>query len=84
MLAAMSSAAVPCGGAEKADWPSFRGSPSMSGVAPTPLPEKPQLLWKHEAGSAIASSAAIVGDRVYVGTQKGEVLCVRLEDGERV
>jgi len=68
--------------ADAADWPSFRGSPDMRGVAQSELPAKPELLWTHEAGSKILSSAAIAGDSVYVGTEHGEVLSLALADGK--
>ncbi len=64
-----------------ADWPSFRGGPEMTGVAGSQLPAKLELLWTYEAGSAVESTAAIAGDRVFFGTYKGEVLCVGLDDG---
>ena len=75
LLVAASLLALPARGAE-ADWPSFRGSPAMTGVAKSALPAKPQRLWRHEAGAGVTSTAAIVGDRVFVGTDGGKVLCL--------
>lgn len=31
--------------AQSADWPMFRGSPALTGVAPGALPAQPKLLW---------------------------------------
>ena len=40
-------------------WPQFRGSAALDGRAAAALPERLKLLWTHEAGSAVESSAAI-------------------------
>ena len=66
------------------DWPSFRCTPDMAGVAHSALPDKLERLWTYEAGSAVTSTAAIVGGRVFVGTDDGEVLCLDLRDGLRL
>jgi len=66
------------------DWPSFRGSPAMTGRASgATLPAKLSRLWTFECGSAVDSTAAIVGDRVFLGTSKGEVFCIGLQDGKQ-
>ncbi len=74
--------AEPAGGAEPgADWSMFRGNPQLTGVARSPLPEKPELLWRFSAGEAVTSSAAIVGDAVYVGSDDGFLVALALADG---
>ena len=75
---------APAKAGSPADWPMFRGAPDLAGVARSTLPARPRLLWAHEAGSSVESTAAIVGERVFVGTQKGEVICLDLKDGKRV
>ncbi len=70
--------------AAKNDWPNFRNGLEQRGIATTTLPEKPELLWKHEAGEMVTATAAIVDGRVYIGTLKGEVLCLDLKNGERI
>lgn len=78
----MTRAAPPATSAKPADWASFRGNPQLTGVASAPLSEKLIKLWKYDAGSAIDSTAAISGDRVYVGTDAGKLLAINLADGK--
>lgn len=49
-------------------WPMFRGDRELSGNAESKLPDKPEVLWKFEAGDAIASTAAISDGIVYFGS----------------
>lgn len=68
-------------------WPSFRNGLLQTGIATTKLPEKLELLWTYKAGpkdAMIKSTAAIVGEHVYVGSLNGELLCLNLKDGARV
>jgi eukaryotic-like serine/threonine-protein kinase len=65
-------------------WPQFRNDNRQLGVAGSSLPEKLELLWEIEAADGFASTAAIVGDRVYVGTIGGELLCLQRQTGKRV
>ena len=67
-----------------ADWPMFRGNPALSGVAQTQLPEKPSLLWSHKTDGPVKSSAAIVGGRVFVGSDDGQVYALDLAEGKRL
>ena len=67
-----------------ADWASFRNGDHLLGVAHSELPEKLELLWTHEAGEMVASTAAIVGGHVYAASLKGEVFCLNLGDGQRL
>jgi outer membrane protein assembly factor BamB len=70
--------------AEPADWPAFRHDQKLRGVASSTLPDQLELLWKHDAGEMVSSTAAIVGGRVYIGSLKGEVLCLDLRTGKRI
>jgi outer membrane protein assembly factor BamB len=65
------------------DWPMFRGDAQLTGVARSALPETPVLLWQYEAGQPIESTAAIVGDTVYVGDLGGVLHAIHLADGTR-
>lgn len=76
--------AEPSAAKKKNSWASFRNGHEQRGVADQPLPKKLELLWKHEAGETITATAAIAEGRVYVGTLKGEVLCLDLKNGERL
>jgi len=65
-------------------WPMFRGSPALTGVSAGKLPEKPKLYWRARTGDAVKSSAAIVGGKVYVGSDDGNVYALDLKTGRRV
>ena len=67
-----------------ADWPMFRGDPAQRGVAQGSLPESLALRWSFETGDPVYSTAAIVGERVYVGSGDSNVFCLRLDDGSKV
>ncbi|MBM4059920.1 MAG: Pyrrolo-quinoline quinone [Planctomycetes bacterium] len=66
------------------DWPAFRGQPGLTGLAGGELAADQAPLWTTRAGGPITSSAVIVGERVYVGSEDGKVLALRLQDGERI
>ena len=54
-------------GLSQADWPLFRGNPLQTGTTKSALPDKLEVLWKLTFKDDIESTAAIVGDTVYVG-----------------
>lgn len=64
-----------------ADWPMMRGKPQNTGVAHSPLAAKLSLKWTYETGSSVESTAAIVGDTVYVGTMTGALVAIDLASG---
>ena len=66
------------------DWPMFRGGPALAGVAAGSLPERLELLWTFKTGGPVKSSAAIVQDRVFVGSDDGNVYALGLADGKKV
>src|ERR1019366_7075023 len=55
------------------DWPMFRGGPSLAGIAGTTLPEHLGLLWTFKTGGPVKSSPAIVQERVFIGSDDGNV-----------
>jgi len=63
------------------NWAQFRGNHSLTGVSQSNVPTSLKPLWTYEAGDAIESSAAIVGGTVFVGSQKGELVALSLENG---
>ena len=63
------------------NWSQFRGNHSLTGVSNSNVPTSLKQLWTWEAGEAIESSAAIVGGTVFVGSQKGELVALSLENG---
>jgi len=72
------------GAATKTDWPMFRGDPALTGVSPATVPDKPVLAWKFQTGGPVSSSAAIVGDRVFIGSADSNVVCLALSDGRKL
>ena len=67
-----------------ADWPMFHGGPALTGVAATKLPERLGLLWTFKTGGPVKSSPAIVQDRVFIGSDDGNVYALALADGKKV
>jgi outer membrane protein assembly factor BamB len=63
------------------NWSQFRGNQRLTGVSASAVPNDLKLLWTFEAGESIESSAAIVGNTVFVGSQKGELLSLNLDNG---
>ena len=63
------------------NWSQFRGNSRLTGVSDSKIPAELKLLWTFEAGDSIESSAAIVGGTVFVGSQKGELVSLNLDNG---
>src|SRR5215211_6414469 len=63
------------------NWSQFRGNHSLTGVSQSNVPSSLKQLWTYEAGESIESSAAIVGTTVFVGSQKGELVALNLDNG---
>jgi hypothetical protein len=63
------------------NWSQFRGNHHLTGVSASSVPNELKLLWTYEAGESIESSAAIVGGTVFVGSQKGELTSLNLDNG---
>ena len=63
------------------DWPQFRGGPMLTGVAARPVGEDLELLWTHDTGDAIDSSAAIVEGTVYAGVGNGDLIALDFDTG---
>jgi outer membrane protein assembly factor BamB len=63
------------------NWSQFRGNQQLTGVSQSNVPASLKQLWTFEAGDSIESSAAIVGETVFVGSQKGELVSLNLKDG---
>ena len=63
------------------NWSQFRGNQRLTGVSDAKVPADLKVLWTFEAGDSIESSAAVVGGTVFVGTQKGELVSLNLDNG---
>ena len=66
------------------DWPMYRGAPSLAGVAAGNLPEKPVLLWTFKTGGPVKSSAAIVGNNIYVGSDDAKLYALNRAGGRKL
>lgn len=62
-------------------WPMFRGDPRQTGASAAILPDKLDMRWKFTAPEGVNSTAAIVGDVVYVGCDSGLLFALDLADG---
>ena len=63
------------------NWAQFRGNQQLTGVSQSQVPATLKQLWTYEAGESIESSAAIVGSTVFIGSQKGELVALSLDNG---
>jgi outer membrane protein assembly factor BamB len=68
----------------RGDWPMFRGGPALAGIAGDTLPDRLDLLWTFKTAGPVKSSAAIVQDRVFIGSDDGNVYALTLADGKKV
>src|SRR5438309_1152012 len=80
-LLLFSCAADPCSASATADWPMFRGNPSLTGLASGSLENKLTLLWSFKTEKPVKSSPAIVGNRVYVGSDDGRLYAIDFAKG---
>ncbi len=72
-----------CADPALAEWPFFRGDAEATGVASTPLPRQPELLWSYTTeDSGYEATAVISGGTLYVGDYDGRFRAHRLSDGE--
>jgi len=67
-----------------AGWPMFRGAPDLTGVASGRLPEQPTLLWSFKTQGPIKSSAAIVGNRVFIGSNDRHLYALDFATGKQL
>lgn len=73
--------AAPAQDTPATNWSQFRGNHSLTGVSQSTVPNNLRLLWTYEAGDSIESSAIIVGRTVFVGSQKGDLVSLNLDNG---
>ena len=65
-----------------ADWPQFRGNPSLTGLAADKIPDKPVLLWTYKTGGPVRSSPAVAGGKVFVGSDDMHLHAIDLATGK--
>lgn len=67
------------------DWPGFRRDPALNGVAiAAMIPSEPKLLWEVSTADGVSSTPVIIGEHVYVGLISGDLLCLKVENGQEV
>ncbi len=63
----------------------FRGGPAHVGVYETEgVEQEPTALWKFKTGGRVLSSPAVIGGRVYFGSDDGALYAVDSQTGEQV
>ena len=65
-------------------WPMFRGNPGLTGISPATIPDQLDLLWTYKTEAPVRSSAAIVGGRIYVGSDDEHLHCIDAATGQKV
>ena len=70
--------------AATADWPQYRGDRALTARTDGHLPPTPTLRWRFNTGGSVMSSAVIVGDLVYVGSNDRSIYALRIADGTRL
>jgi len=66
-------------------WPSFRGTPSMSGVsAGEALPSPLQVVWRFDMGEAVSSTAAVAAGKVFIAGEMGRVVALHTTNGQLI
>lgn len=68
--------------APSGDWLVFRHDPQETGVIDGSLPARLKVHWKFEAKDGIESTAAIVGNTAYVGSDDGHLYAIDLKTGQ--
>jgi outer membrane protein assembly factor BamB len=66
----------------QADWPVFRGSPEMKGIAEAKLPDRLTERWTFKTGNAIEGAPAVVADTVYVASADKHLYAIELKSGQ--
>ncbi|MCP4450168.1 MAG: PQQ-binding-like beta-propeller repeat protein [Planctomycetes bacterium] len=66
------------------DWPMYRGSQGLLGVAEDTLPETLHLLWSFKTEESVRSSAVVQGGRVYIGSADKHLYALDLDSGKKI
>ena len=64
--------------------PQFRSGLANLGEVPGGAPVNNSTLWEVETDGPVLSSPVVTGDRVYVGTMDGELLCLNAFTGHEI
>src|SRR5690349_9300069 len=69
--------------AGSSDWPMFRGNPALTGLASGELEKELALLWTFKTEKPVKSSPAVVGNRVFVGSDDGQLYAINFTTGKK-
>ena len=69
---------VCCAAVAGAEWPTYHGGAGLRGVSDAALPEKPERLWRFNAGGVVYNTPVSDGARIFFSTKKGEVVALDL------
>ena len=58
------------------DWPMFHHDLAHTGYTASNAPDTNNILWKFQTGAFVWSSPAVVGSKVYVGSNNGILYCL--------
>ena len=65
-----------------AEWPLFRGSADMSGIAKEELTAPLQLDWVTEVGRSVMATPVVSDNRIFIGAEDGRFSCLDLNSGK--
>ncbi len=60
-------------------WPTYHGGADLRGVSDAELPDKPELLWRFNAGGEIYNTPVSDGERIFFSAKKGLVIALDLK-----
>ena len=66
------------------NWPMFRGSQNLSGIAEGSLPDSLSLKWKFKTEDSVISSPVVFDGIVYFGSLDAHVYAVDLQTGNKL
>ncbi len=88
LLLAISTASLLLAGTASAqqssDWPMFGYDPSHSGFSPSSAPSEFKIGWSFETSGPILATAAVVGGKVYIGSEDMNLYCLDANTGSRL
>ena len=66
------------------NWPMTRGGAELNGQVDAEVMRNPQVAWTFASGDIITAEAAILNNRVYVGSEMGILFALNAETGEEI
>ena len=66
----------------RAEWPLFRGNAHQTGVSANSLPKELEIRWTFKTKDGMESTAALVGNTVYVGSNDEHLYALDLDTGK--